>query len=208
VINGREGLVDDDGTRPKRWERSLAGERMPADPAERVAWMLEQPSQILDAATVALLQVVIHAGTALRCRRAVLAVLADRTAPDRTARALGEASMAAVALYLAAHAAERYCKEQDTPGPLGRHRLAELVSTAEHMRDCVMHWHDKAQAASPAFLSVTEHDVLVVGAARPGARGPSTIAGLSWRQLELHADRLRRWAEFALDERLAADTPA
>jgi hypothetical protein len=134
----------------------------------------------------------------------VLEVLADETAEDGALRVAGEASMAAVALYLAARAAQRACDELDNPGPIGRRRLDELVSTTQHMRDCVMHWDDKAVAASPAFLNVTDRDLMVLGAARPGAKGPSTIAGLTWQLFESYADRLRRWAEYVLDARLAA----
>jgi hypothetical protein len=178
---------------------------MPKDPSERVEYTLAATQQAPDHAAAALLMVVVHASTALRCRRAVLEALGDRAAPDSSLRVIGEASMAALSLYLAAHAAQRYCAETDNPGPLGRPKLDALVSTTEHMRDCVMHWDDKGRAESPAFLEVTDRDVLVVGAARPVAKGPSTIAGLPWRMFESYADRLRRWAEFKLDERLEGD---
>jgi hypothetical protein len=140
----------------------------------------------------------------LRCRRAALEAVADKEGADATLRSLGEASMAVVALYLAAHAAQIACDELDNPGPLGRRRLDELVSTAEHLRDCVMHWDDKGRSGTPSGLMVTSLDVLAHGPARPGARGPDTVAGITWNLFESHLERLVRWAEFLLNERAAA----
>ncbi len=180
----------------RRWERTLDG-GLPSDPSERVAYLLAVTPPAPDHARAALLMVVVHASSALRYRHAALDALADRDAPDRSLRVIGEASMAAVSLFLAARAAQRYCEEEeDESGPLGRRRLGELVATTEHLRDCVMHWDDKARATSPAFLNVTEHDVLVLGSDR---RRQSAIAGLTWRRFESDADRLRRWAEYKLE---------
>jgi hypothetical protein len=185
----------------KRWERPVVGEGWPKDPAKRVEYLLAAPQEAPDHGAAALLMVFVHASTALRCRRAVLDALADRAAPDSSLRVIGEGSMAAVSLYLAARAAQRYCEEHNEPGPLGRRRLDELVSTAEHLRDCVMHWDDKGREASPAFLNVTDHDLVVLGSARDRQ---STIAGLTWKMFEWDVDRLRRWAEYKLDERVAS----
>jgi len=179
----------------KRWESLRVGEGIPTDPAKRVEYLLASTQDVPDRGDTALLMVVIHARTALRCRRAVLDALADRTDPDSSLRVIGEASMASVALYLAARSAQLYCDEYKEPGPLGRRKLDGLVLTAEHMRDCVMHWDGKARAASPAFLNATDRDVLVIGS----DRGRSTYAGITWQLFESYVDRLRRWAEFMLD---------
>ena len=184
----------------KRWDWLRVGEGIPTDPSKRIEYLLATAQQAPDHGETALLMVVVHASTALRCRRAVLDALADQTDMDASVRVLGEASLAAVALYLAARSAQIYCEKHKEPGPLGRRRLDELVSTAEHLRDCVMHWEDKARAASPAFLNVTDRDVLVMGSNR---RRRSASAGITWHLFESYVDRLRRWAEFMLDQ--AAD---
>lgn len=75
------------------------------------------------------------------------------------------------------------------------------------MRDCVMHWDDKARADSPAFLYVVDREILVLGAVGPQRGGETTFAGMSWSRFESSADRLRRWAAYVLDERLAASDP-
>lgn len=183
----------------RRWDWLRVGEGIPRDPSERIEYLLASTLEAPDNGETALLMVVVHARTALRCRRAALDALADRADPDAPLRVIGEASMAAVSLYLAARSAQLYCQDHDEPGPLGRPRLDGLVSTAEHMRDCVMHWDGKARAAAPAFLNVTDHDVLVIGSDR---HRRSAFAGLTWQLFESYVDRLRRWAEFKLDERL------
>lgn len=185
----------------KRWDWLRVGEGIPTDPEKRVEYLLASTQEAPDRGETALLMVVVHARTALRCRRAVLDALADRTVPDSSLRVIGEASMAAVSLYLAARSAQLYCDEHKEPGPLGRRKLDGLVLTAEQMRDCVMHWDGKARAASPAFLNATDRDVLVIGS----DRGRSTYAGITWQLFESYVDRLRRWAEFMLDEGLDRD---
>lgn len=185
--------------RLQRIEDGLRHDGVPLDPHKRVeAFVAASPPD--DRGSAALLQVVVHANTARRCRTSMLDGLADTTTPGSGIRALGEAEMAALSFYLAAWATRLACIELDNPGPIGRRRLDELISNAEHMRDCVMHWDDKARAKTPAFLSITERDILVVGS----ARGRSTIAGLSWKRFDEYARRLGSWAEFHLAARIAS----
>ncbi len=69
--------MDDREEKPaKRWERLLGvGEMLPRDPTDRVGWLLEATPDAPDHLAASLLMVLVHAGTALRCRRAVLEVV-------------------------------------------------------------------------------------------------------------------------------------
>jgi hypothetical protein len=201
------GMDAEEARAPRRWERRLGRAGMPKDPRERVEFLLAVSDQTPpDPAVAALFQVIVHARTALRCRRAVRDAFADRDLPDTALLVLGEGNMAAVSLYLAVRAVQRYCELTHEPGPLGRGRLDKLVLTAELLRDCVLHWEEKGRESPPAFINVTDHDLLVVGRVRAGRgrKRQSAIDGLPWTMFESYVDRMRGWAEVKLEARLAA----
>jgi hypothetical protein len=170
-----------------------------ADPYDRAEWFLRQSDSDPDEpGRAALLQVRIHAGAALRARKAALAAL-KRDTPAGTLRVLGEGSVAAILLYLTVSAAKIYCRLDNNPGPIGRDRLDHLLHEAEHMRDCVIHWDDKANDTPGGFIGVTNLDLQLVGSGRRrGGRQP--IAVISWDDFEDAVTRLDRWAAAVLAE--------
>jgi hypothetical protein len=142
-----------------------------------------------DPAAAAVFMVAVHAPAALR-----RAADARRAVDDRDSRrALGDASQAIVALYLALAAAARYRELTGQPGPIGGGRLSELETALTHMRDAVMHWEDKAGRVSGSGIGVTDGEVFVV--APPGkVETTARLVGLTWNDFEDCALRLERWA--------------
>lgn len=182
------------------WERLLSDPSMPDKPKERLEWYRTKPDGPFDGWAGTMLQVLTHAEAALRSRQRTLEALAEQDAPGAKLRALGEADMAVLSLYLAGRAAQVYCDGTDSGSPIGYPPLKQIVGTLRQMRDCVMHWDEKADW-QPAFLSVTNLDLLVVGTV--GKRGgPSVPAGLPWDTFENWATRFARWADVVLVEDL------
>jgi hypothetical protein len=141
--------------------------------------------------------IVIHADAALRRKRDVLDSL-DRRKPDHDSVppeiAIGEASQGVLSVFLAAHAAARFCSRYPTPGPLGRSRLAAVLRSSKHLRNAVMHWDDKGQRDPETTLFVDGTGI--AAAAPPPGSSVSIPDGLGWREYEIAADRLLTWARY------------
>ena len=138
--------------------------------------------------------IVIHAEAALRRKRDTLEAL-DRRRPDHDdlppSIAVGEASQGALSLFLAIEAATRFCSRYPTPGPLGRRRLAALLTSTRHLRDAVMHWDEKGRRAE-TLLRVDGRGIAVV--APPHGSFVSIVDGLGWKEYENAAGGLLTWA--------------
>lgn len=173
---------------------------MPDRPSDRIDWHRSRADGPFDGWAATMLQVLSNAEAALRARERTLKALDDRDLAGAKVRALGEANTAVLSLYLAARAAEVYCDGTDRASPFGKTQLTKIVGTMRQMRDCVMHWDEKADW-QPAFLSVTNLDLLVVGTV--GKKGGSSVpAGLPWSMFLTWATTLVRWADVVLVEDL------
>jgi hypothetical protein len=139
--------------------------------------------------------IVIHAEAALRRKQGTLDAL-DRRKPDHDSIppeiGVGEASQGVVSLFLAAEAATRFCSRYPTPGPLGRSRLAALLTSTRHMRDAVMHWDDKGRRDPETSLLVDGRGIAVVAPTHHSSA--SVVHGLVWKEYETAAHRLLTWA--------------
>jgi hypothetical protein len=151
--------------------------------------------------------VAIYAAAADRRRRDALdALRKDRVASgtEDVGRAIGEASLAVVALYLASSAAKRYCAETGEPGPLGRTELGNLVDQTTAMRDAVMHWDEKGQRDPQTSLFVDGRGVATK--APPRRSNVSIPAGVPWAAFARCAVALHSWAAFLLDPERVVET--
>jgi hypothetical protein len=142
--------------------------------------------------------VAIHASAALRRKADTLTALrkdTQATDPSARERAAGDASQAVISLYLAASAAQRYCHLTGNPSPLGRERLAGLVEVSRHLRDSVMHWHEKGRRDPDTYLLLNGRGVLARAPGKPLAQ-PSKASGIAWKEFESAMTMLGRWADY------------
>jgi hypothetical protein len=138
--------------------------------------------------------VVAHSNAALRRHHDLLHWI-DRPGDDLEKRAhlLGEAAQAALSLYLAADAAERYCRATGEPGPVGRRRLADLRRISKYVRDAIMHWDDKGKRVEQTYVNVHSRGIEVF--APDGEHGKEgELSGIDWRVLQRRAMALLYWS--------------
>ena len=174
---------------------------------ERIAALNAATGQGRDAKRSDLYLVAAHASAAARRHRAVMrAVREAATAPSGSVAqvaasmvASGEAAEAAVSLYLAASAAQRYCRANDESGPLGLKRLSSLVDRTEQVRDAVMHWNQKLERDPNTFLAFSATDLIVQAPGKRGDTGLAQVGAIEWTEIEAAARRLYRWAVAMLD---------
>jgi hypothetical protein len=117
---------------------------------------------------------------------------------EATFRATSEASLAAVALYLGAISAQRFCSRDDMPAPpLSSDELDRLVAASQHIRDFVMHWDDKRDDPATRLVVSSESITLTAPSGRRGKR-PLTTWQIPWVAFLDLARTLHHWASTLL----------